>query len=432
MARSLTQFFRAPRIIVAEIAAIVLACAVGATIPQVDSSSPGEIVRFVGRFPLLHASLVEPLGLDRVFRSPWFLGLLLLSGCSLLIVIREQIRLLRRSWKQTLTEAHFARAPFRVEFVRAVRRGSAPADGRATTIARQGRLSLAGSALFHVGLLLVLVAGISRAALGTGAVVDLFEGETLPPGEASWGQQWSGALGRSFSLGQAVTLERVEAGTYPSGGLRQLRASLRDDGSPAGTTRHVGINEDLSLDGRRLYVSSTYGPVALMVVEVAGSPPEQRALLMNPDGTGYYEASFMRGDHVVHVRTRPGAGSTRPVFVDVRVMDGPALAWAGVLRVGETAAIGANEQISLAGLRLWIRLWGSHDPAIWIAWAGVVALIAGSILMLALVGVDSLVAVSPCEQPDMEHVLVAMKPQRFAPLFKDDFHRLVKREGGDA
>lgn len=432
MARSLTQFLRAPRTIVAEIAAIVLACAVGATIPQVDSSSPAEIVRFVGRFPLFHASLVEPLGLDRVFRSPWFLVLLLLSGYSLLIVIREQILLLRTSWRQTLTVAHFARAPFRVEFVRAVRPGSAPADGRATTIARQGRLSLAGSALFHVGLLLVLVAGISRAALGTGAVVDLFEGETLPSGEAGWGQQWSGTLGRSFSFGQEVTLDRVEADAYPSGGLRQLRAALRVHDSPAGTTKYVGINEDLRLGGRRLYVSSTYGPVALMVVQMAGSPPEKRALLMNPDGTGYYEASFMRGDHVVHVRTKLGAGSTRPVFVDVRIMKGPALVWAGVLRVGETSDIGANEQISLSGLTLWVRLWGSHDPAIWIAWVGIVALIAGSILMLAIVGVDSLVSVSPCEQPGMEHVLVAMRPKRFAPLFKDDFLQLVKREGGHA
>jgi len=67
---------------------------------------------------------------------------------------------------------------------------------------------------------------------------------------------------------------------------------------------------------------------------------------------------------------------------------------------------------------------GSHDPALWLAYLGFALVIAGAVLIFAVVKVDACVLVTPLGE--RERVFVALKPHRFAPLFQERFEQLVR------
>jgi hypothetical protein len=116
--------------------------------------------------------------------------------------------------------------------------------------------------------------------------------------------------------------------------------------------------------------------------------------------------------------------------VEVRVMKGSVLLFAGDAQPGDTLSLPAGQRLTLHGTPLWARLQGSHDPALWLAYAGFALVILGAALIFAMVKVDGCLVVTPIG--DREHVFVALVPQRFAPLFQERFQRLVQEQGGPA
>jgi hypothetical protein len=78
---------------------------------------------------------------------------------------------------------------------------------------------------------------------------------------------------------------------------------------------------------------------------------------------------------------------------------------------------------------LWIRLRGSRDSAMWLAYLGFALAVIGATMIFTLVKVDACVIISPAG--DRERVFVALRPQRFAPLFEERFQRLVLGQNPD-
>ncbi len=83
----------------------------------------------------------------------------------------------------------------------------------------------------------------------------------------------------------------------------------------------------------------------------------------------------------------------------------------------------------LHGLPMWSRINGSVDGALWLAYLGFAFTIFGALLMFAVIKVDTCVAV--VRRDDVEQVTVAMRAERFAPVFAERFERVVSREGGN-
>jgi cytochrome c biogenesis protein ResB len=218
----LKRLLRSPAVIIGELAGIALAGAFGASLPQ------------------LH-----------VFQSGWFAALALLTAASLAIVVVEQFRRLRSQWNHSPSAAAFQSAPFRTEFER-----PATTTKPSQKIWSERRLGLAGSLVFHSGVLLIIFAGALRALFATDAVVDLIEGETLAPTAAAWSAQWPGLFGKPFRLDQPVTLESITGSRYPSGDLRELKAKL--------STGEIAVNHQLHVNGGKVYLAQEFGPAALL------------------------------------------------------------------------------------------------------------------------------------------------------------------------
>ena len=425
------RFLRSPKVIIGEIVAVAFAGMLGATLPQAEKSSLAELARLHARGPIA-ATLVDVLELDHVFQSAWFLALTLLASASLSIVVTEQLRRLHQAWTQRLTEAHFRRVPFRAEFERQARLGTAvSAEGPRVEVRTKGRLGLAGSPLFHTGILLVIVAGTLRALFAVEAVVDLVEGETLPPTPEAWAAQWPGLLATPFRLNYPVTLDEVRATRYEGGDLRDLRIRLSLQQTEAIRGEEIAINQALHVPGGRLFLGSDFGPAALIEWQENGTPSAREAVLLASQGKGVYEGlSSGPAGARAYLRAQVDGAGNRPTLLELRVMGGSALLFTGQVRPGDVVPISGGQVLQLHGMPFWARLRGSRDPALWIAYWGFALALVGATIIFTIVKVDSCVVVAT--EGDRERVFVALRPQRFAAAFHERFQRLVHQEGGPA
>lgn len=426
---ALKRFLRSPRVIVGEIVAIAVAGVLGAAIPQAGTASVAQLSRLRGSGPLVTA-LVEALALDHVFRSIWFLAITVLAAASLSIVVIEQVRRLCVLWTQTLTDAHFQGAPYRRDFERPARTVAGLwAETPRVEVQTRNKLGLAGSPVFHLGLLFVVVAGALRALFAAEGAVDLIEGETLPPTPEAWAAQWPGIWASPVRLDFAVTLDAVRATRYHSGDLRELAVRLSLQGTGGVEKAEVAVNRGLRAPGGRLYLGSDFGPAAVIEWQKDGVPPTQEAVLMVDQGQGAYAASSSEANGLqAHLRTQVDNAGNPPSKVEVRVMGGNALLHAGETLVGDTVSLPSVGKLVVLGLPFWARLRGSRDPSLGLAYAGFVLVNAGAAIMFMVVKVDTCVTVMPLG--DRERVFVALKSQRFAPLYSERFERFVGEQGG--
>lgn len=422
---SLKEFLRRPAVIVAEILIISAACMLGASLPQVGRSPAAEVARLWGHGAFM-TNLARGLALDHVFTSRWFLSVLLLAAASLAIVIAEQMRRLRRTWRLPLTEAHFLNAPLRREF-RRVRTG---ANAPSIQIHSRGRLGLAGSPLFHTGLLCVILGGGLSALFGVQAVADVYEGELVPATTEAWAGQWPGPLGQPFRLDEPLRLVSLESTQYPTGQLMALRVKVAS-GSPGGAPIHeLGINEELRVSRGRLYLGAEHGPTALLEWRAPTTPEVRTAVLLEKKEVHAFGAYAQGpGSHLARIRVPQVPEGQRPDHAEVRVRSGALTLAEGILRPGETMVLPDGGELKLHGLPFWARLHGSRDPAIGVAYLGFALVFLGTAFTFGLVRVDEFVSITP--EGDLERVVVALRPFRFEALFQERFERLVREHGGE-
>ena len=408
--KPVTRFLRKPKVIVAEIVAITVAAVLGATIPQVGSEVAAAPL---AGMPEWVVALIETLALDHVFGSVWFLALVLLSACSLALALSDQWRRAWRLWRRPVTWERMANAPFRREID--IQPPDAPRERR-EFIGDSMRLGLWGSPLFHLGLMLLIIAGLLRMLFGADAVVDLYEGETLEPSPAAYGAQWPGRLAQPFHLREPLTLRELQIDTYENGGLRQLAAEME----LGGETRTVAINEPLAQGASVLYLTSMWGPTALIVNDPEGESQGHALLLhLSPDGRYKNETTLPDGTRIIAAARR-----LDPTSVDIRVTRDGALLASERLAPGENRiSLPGGARLELRGIVNWARFTGRRDYSEPVLYGAFVFVLVGACFMYGVIRVESVVVWEPT--PEGARLRVAMRPQRVAPLFAGRFERLV-------
>ena len=427
MIRTAKQFLRSPKVIVGELAALALLCSLGAAIPQVDTATTAELARLHAAGPAV-TRLVAALGLDHVFQTTLFIAVSALSSASLTVVIVEQLKRLRLQWSVQLTEASFRGAPLRAEFEMEAPPGlGSGKTGTQVRIWTERRVGLLGSPLFHIGLLLLIVAASLRAFFATSAVVDLIEGETLPPTATAWGTQFPGASGKQFQLAASITLNSVKAARYKDGDLRDLSAEMAasKDGKPTRFT--LAVNHDLVIEGSRLFLTNQFGVASLVEWQRTGTEPKRQAVMLTENRTGGFEGALAGpSGKMAFLRAQLGSDAGRPGSVELRVMQEGALLFTGEVGIGQSVTLPDGEQWVLHGMPFWVRLRGSHDFALALAYVSFALVMAGAVLIFTAVKADFCVAVSPAG--GKWRVSIAIKPQRLAPLFQERLERLVQQQ----
>jgi hypothetical protein len=113
----------------------------------------------------------------------------------------------------------------------------------------------------------------------------------------------------------------------------------------------------------------------------------------------------------------------------VRIRKGGVTLAEGVLKPGETMVMPEGGELKLHGLPFWVRIHGSHDPAIGLTYLGFTLVLLGAAMTFGVIRVDEFVSITP--EGQVERVVVALLPHRFEALFQERFERLVREHGGE-
>lgn len=410
-ARRLTGFLRRPAVIAGEVVAFGAASAIAASLPQQPDAY--GIQRFAARWPAL-GRVAAALGLHDVVTAPWFLGVVTACLLSLVAVQAQQWPRLRRAWAASPSTDTLRGAPFRRSAPLSEAR-SVPERPRLDTA---GRAALLGSPVFHLGLLVLIAAGLVRTMTFRDAAGRVLEGATLGTGSGAFEAERGGWLSRPLALERPISLREVREERYASGSLKQVAVRLAlggDAGSPA-TEREAAVNSPLDDGPVRLYVASAHGLAAL--VEVAGPGAPEAVVVFMEERGGEWRGTHRLGEGL-ELRFRANVHQ-RPAAVEVRAVSGGLLLRMESLAPGSELALGGGTAARLHGLRYWVQLRASRDPSRPLFYVGAVVVILGIILMFSFVRVDTGVFV------EADRLVVALRPHRFAPLYAERFERLCK------
>jgi len=409
--KAAVAFFRRPLVIVSEVAAFAAGAALAASLPQ----QPGEeeVRRFAEGWPTL-GRVTAALGLHDITASAWFLGLAALCFFSLVAVQLQQWPRLFRTWGARLEPATFGRAPYRRAVPLEVAR-SVPAEPRFRVAGRPGLL---GSPIFHLGLLVLVVAGLVRMLIFRDVVGRAYEGQRYEAAPGAFEAERGGWLSRPFALPQPLTIEEVREERYESSSLRQVsvRLSLEAQGGEPATTAVAAINSPLDLGGVRIYVNNAHGLAAMLELV---APEGARPLLVLLDERGGEWRGGVRPAGTLELRFRSNV-RPRPEALETRILADGVLLGIAELHVGAEIALGPGRTLRLQGLPYWVQLRGSHDPSKPLFFAGVVIGIAGVVLLFGFTRVETGVFVEGGQ------LVVALRSQRFAPLYAERFEALCK------
>ncbi|HPW18206.1 MAG TPA: cytochrome c biogenesis protein ResB [Candidatus Aminicenantes bacterium] len=252
------KLFSSVRLAIVLIILVTLASVLGTLIPQGRSAA-----EYAARYGSL-SGLFQALQLTRLYRSGWFLGLLLLFALNIAVCSATR---LGAKWRRAFgpaeaadaqglmasrVKARFRAAPplatagdrvaglLRARRYRVTRTASA---GKLELLARKRRLGWLGSDVVHLGLLVILAGGLASGLAGRRSDLALREGETAEVPRAG------------FSL----RLDKFDTEYYPQGGVKDWKSTVTviENGVPV-LTRVVEVNHPLAHRGF-LFYQSRYG-----------------------------------------------------------------------------------------------------------------------------------------------------------------------------
>ena len=410
---SLKRFLQSPWVITGELLGLAGLGVLSTLVPQAHDL--GAAARLAA-LPGWVRRLVELLALDRILHGPIFLAVLSLAFASLALVIVELSRRARREWATPDAASVLRRAQHREHFALDLR---VEARERVEVSARWGLL---GAPLFHLGLLVVVLAGALRALFGVDAVGQVYEGETVPAGPAAFPSQTAGLLAAPFGLQVGFTMERLEPELHATGGLAALAAKLRIDREEA--PRRVAINEPLDLGPDRLYATAVSGPAALVVWETPGAV-RRLAVLLEVEGPRASARQAVDSELELRFAAAWDGPGQVPRRLEYRLLRRGLLAGVGHLDRGGSVDLPGGARLTLVDLRRWLELRGRRDPSVGLVFIGFVMAIAGAAALFLVTRVEAAIRVE--EAANGVTVTIGLRSAAFAPLQTERLESFKRR-----
>jgi len=252
------KFLTSLRLAIVLLILIISASILGTLIPQ-GRTAAEYAARYGGLGPLL-----QGLGLTALYRSVWYVALLLFFGVNLLICTLTRLGpKIRRAFSAGLEmeeqkiltlfikdkfkigcPLHKAREAAGKELRTRHYRLREKVDGNGVSLSgRKKTAGFFGSDLVHFGILIILAGGVTSGLAGFKSDLALFENQTRPVPRAE------------FSL----RLDKFETEYYPDGSVRDWKSALTVmPGNKSPLSRTIEVNHPLSYGGFHFY-QSAYG-----------------------------------------------------------------------------------------------------------------------------------------------------------------------------
>jgi len=261
--RAIKRFFLSRKTILLLIILILAVVIIAYIFPQRFFTSQGQIEEWRTSHPLW-VLLVDKLGFDHVYTTPWFAALLFAFLISLVLSTIEQIKI---SIQKTFGHGVLSGGKgLKV---------NAPEEEIKAAIKRRGYFQIAGNGevvrfikhpwgywgnvFLHVGIVLLIVASLIVVLFEKRGLLHLVEGELYAPG-TPWLAENNGIFAGSFILPEAVMLDYVLPEFWEDDSLKNLTTTI-SFGNPQGKTKRyeLGVNQTVDFRGIRVYQDQMFG-----------------------------------------------------------------------------------------------------------------------------------------------------------------------------
>lgn len=382
--RRLVDILTSRRTSIALMAFVAVSGALGAWIPQNSIKGTEAFTLWQANNPSV-ARIADSLGLHDIFSSWWFLTVLAVFAVAMAVATA---RMLRNAWcvssamgRSPRTEVPDIGVESVLERARALGYRRRAISGERYVLTRHG-IGLWAPAVLHAGMLLSLVWSALMLSQTSAAIADFSQGEVRFPGGSYYAADDAEALPE---LGLAWRFDRMEAAAWPTGGLKDLSATLSflaDDGT--WYQRTASVNHPLRIRGHTIYVQpAEFGDAAfLRIVDAAGEEYLVRLefFFVEPGQVTYAPQPYAVGNVAIEARWDPyGVRDTKPLGLRPA---GDDAATPVTLSPGETTTV-AGLTVEFVDTAQWARFIVQRSPSVLPLFLGFAIIGLGSLMLYA-------------------------------------------------
>lgn len=342
--------------------------------------------RLLAAKPELAASL-DRLGLDELFQSPVFAGMLIVSVVLIVTVMARQTRV---AWRRTFraivpaSDLMFVaeESPDEIDaYLRSERYRKARVVQGQRRYVRQ-LWGLWAGVILHAGLVLVILASMLVLATERRAVVDIAVGEMRALGQADV-TEVGGPLSSPFSSRAALTVEQVRPEFWPTDELKQVTSTLRFEGDD-GAVADVQVNGPVRHNGVTFYQDQSVGYALLMEVERDGQVDRVRIDVPWPHERSAASGGSFGFSSETELQVRLYADARREAMIAIpevvaRFVERGQPSKSESLPIGESVQVG-TARVTLVDAPRWTRLILVQSKGIPALFAGFLLVVIGSTL----------------------------------------------------
>lgn len=449
-------FFKSRKLTIALVVLLIIFSFLGTVIPQQSQLKP--FVYESWKTGSEWSGILETFGLTNVYASPAFLVLIILlflntlfcTSGTLKVAFRKFGKILYRdknsilkfeNHSEIVTDRTIKQAAEDVISMLRKNRYLVRREGKRIS-AEKNRFAVFGTPMFHICILIVLLAVFYGRVERMEGAMELVEGQMLTESHRNYVFLNEGPLFNEKHQNFGVVLERFypnyrEADGPPRGMASKLviieNGQKVDEGM-------VHTNRQIIYKGVTIY-QSDYGFAPLLIlkdrdgVEISGS----YVIAKDDTGSGVYYSSFYTGEDgfegeillypntlTTEINSEYGYDIPQDPHINLKLYSSDEEIFVGTLGLGEVVDVG-DMSIGFYDLKYWSTFYFVKDKGTYIVFAGFFLAIASLSVTFFMVPKRIFVEIEKDAQSGKTAVYVGGTADRFNSSFSDEYSGLIKR-----
>ncbi len=448
------RFLLSPKTIITLISAVAVSGILGSSIPQLTEKPPRFFDAWKAESPKIYY-LMDLLQLNQVYTSVWFLVLVaFITLCLIFSIYYQQFKVLikyRGPVKRDITESSF-KDYITFELAHSLKSGFEGLSDRVQRILKdrgyrpylvseesryfifgKNRIGRWGGIVFHVGLLVTIVAALYSLAFQKRGFIQLIQTDTFQGKDKDWVVKRLGIFARDFDLGFKVYLNNFTPSYWENDQIKELGSSLtiiNDKGEAKELL--LSLRNPIKFKGTKIYQSTHYGySLGFILEKEEGYPVTTNFLLDAPSKKGKPFAGkmdFPTTDFILDMKFHPNL--IEPSFyatlpgVDLTVKEKGQEKFRGRVLFTQRAWLG-EDTLTFAQIHYWTGLTFVKNYGMPLVYAGFTLSILGALLIFMLSYKE--IHLKVIEDGDHVRLYVGGQAKRYKAIFSEEFREIAER-----
>jgi cytochrome c biogenesis protein len=448
------RFLLSPKTIITLISAVVISGVLGSTIPQLTERPPRFFETWKANSPTVYY-LIDLLQLNQVYTSVWFLVLVaFISLCLIFSIYYQQFKVLIKSRgpvKRDITESSF-KDYITFELAHSLKSGFEGLSDRVQRIFKdrgyrpylvseesryfifgKNRIGRWGGIVFHVGLLVVIVAALYGLAFQKRGLIQMIQTDTFQGKDKDWVVKRLGIFARDFDLGFKVHLNNFTPSYWENDQIKELESSLTIINDKGGNKEFaLSLRNPIKFKGTKIYQSTHYGYSLGFVLEREGGNPAITHFLLDASGKKdkpfVGKMDFPTTDYILEMKFYPNL--IEPSFyatlpgVDLTVKEKGQKKFRGRVLFTQRAWLG-KDTLTFAQIHYWTGLTFVKNYGMPLVYTGFALSTLGALLIFMLSYKE--IHLKVIEDGDHIRLSMAGQAKRYKAIFSEEFKEIAER-----